>query len=429
MQSRYTVWVGACLAQGMLAFLLAGFAFCLVAGPVQAKTFPVDSFDDAVDAVPGDGNCVSATLPGGPCTLRAAIQESNASTSTADIITLPPGVYTLSITGANEDKAATGDLDITSNIVISGSGAKTTIIQGKQNWDDRIFHILGTGAAIISGVTISGGNTIDDAGAGILLESDDPDDNIDGGILKLSECRVTHNHATSFGGGISSSGVLTISQCTLDDNRLEGDATARGGGLFTNAGATLSMSNSTVSSNTAQSRGGGVDISNDGRPSTLNNVTIANNRLLDLDADGPEGAGLYVGNTLVNVYNSILAGNKTGSGTGDDCAGGIRLVQFTLIGVKPQGCNFIDATSTGNAVGGVPGLGPLADNGGQTPTHALLDASQALNAGNPAAKDPAADPAACYPDDQRGRPRIGRCDMGAFERPASFLIYLPAVGG
>ena len=75
-------------------------------------------------------------------------------------------------------------------------------------------------------------------------------------------------------------------------------------------------------------------------------------------------------------------------------------------------------TSTdGNQVGNVapngspidPGIGPLADNGGPTLTHALLAGSPAINAAS--AQD-------CPPTDQRGvaRPQGAACDIGSYER-------------
>src|SRR5437870_10369966 len=61
--------------------------------PAHAASFTVNSTLDAVDASPGDGLCADAT---GACTLRAAIMETNALPG-ADEITLPAGVYALSI--------------------------------------------------------------------------------------------------------------------------------------------------------------------------------------------------------------------------------------------------------------------------------------------------------------------------------------------
>ena len=75
-------------------------------------------------------------------------------------------------------------------------------------------------------------------------------------------------------------------------------------------------------------------------------------------------------------------------------------------------------TVVGNA-----GLGPLAANGGTTPTHALAATSPAVDA--------LAD-ARCALRDQRGSPRPanGTCDAGAFERtgPPPPAIMSPTEG-
>src|SRR5207247_9755677 len=103
----------------------------------MAANFTVDSTADAVDARPGDGVC--ATLAG-QCTLRAAVQEANARPGT-DSISVPPGTYVLAIPGAGEDASATGDLDITDDLTITGSGAGSTIVDGGHL--DRVFHVVG----------------------------------------------------------------------------------------------------------------------------------------------------------------------------------------------------------------------------------------------------------------------------------------------
>src|SRR3990172_500707 len=73
------------------AFLaLAALAWAI---PALAATFTVNSTADAVDIIPGDGICASA-LDG--FTLRAAIQEANASAG-ADTIVLPAGTYVFDI--------------------------------------------------------------------------------------------------------------------------------------------------------------------------------------------------------------------------------------------------------------------------------------------------------------------------------------------
>jgi CSLREA domain-containing protein len=102
----------------------------------QAAPFTVNSTADAVDAHPDDGVCATAQ---NVCTLRAAIQETNALAG-ADTITLPASMYTLSIPGPFEDQAATGDLDITDDLTLTGAGAANTIIDG--GGLDRVFDIV-----------------------------------------------------------------------------------------------------------------------------------------------------------------------------------------------------------------------------------------------------------------------------------------------
>jgi len=78
-----------------------------------------------------------------------------------------------------------------------------------------------------------------------------------------------------------------------------------------------------------------------------------------------------------------------------------------FVGVTPDATNII-AASDGNAPTPLSGiLSPLADNGGETLTQALIDGSPAINAGSITL---------CPDTDQRDEPRNdGACDVGAFE--------------
>ncbi|MDZ8029039.1 MAG: hypothetical protein RMX97_30745 [Nostoc sp. DedQUE11] len=85
--------------------------------------------------------------------MRAAIIAANTNGDTSDTINLAAGNYTLSLAGANEDAAATGDLDITNgSITIVGAGVGSTSITANQI--DRVFQVL-TGATLtLSELTI-----------------------------------------------------------------------------------------------------------------------------------------------------------------------------------------------------------------------------------------------------------------------------------
>jgi CSLREA domain-containing protein len=101
---------------------LAGFLVALLVPCVaSALTFTVGATTDAADANLGDMLCAAV---GGACTLRAAVQEAN-DTAGADTIVLPAGTYALTHYGALEDAAATGDLDVTSDVTIEGAGASS----------------------------------------------------------------------------------------------------------------------------------------------------------------------------------------------------------------------------------------------------------------------------------------------------------------
>jgi hypothetical protein len=123
------------------------------------------------------------------------------------------------------------------------------------------------------------------------------------------------------------------------------------------------------------------------------------------------------------LINVILWGNTapTGGGIYND-VGGTPQISYSDI----QGCGGSSSWNSdcgvdgGNNIDANPLLGPLADNGGFTMTHALGEGSQAIDAG---------DPATCPDTDQRGvtRPQGDFCDMGAYEYLPTVLIYLPLI--
>jgi CSLREA domain-containing protein len=377
--------------------------------PAYAATFTVDSTADVVDAIPGDGTCATA---GGDCTLRAAIQETNALAG-ADTVNLPSDTYSLTIPGADEDAAATGDLDITDDLTITGADAATTIIDGRSR--DRVFHIsplsIGT-AAQISGVTIRNGREVygghvgfDGSGGGIHNSRGD---------LTLADSTVTENWADLGGGGITNSG----SSATLTNVTVSGNPAAAGGGVHNNG--TLTMTNVTVSGNSATEVGTGYGggIFNEFAGGALTNVTVSGNTA----ASGGGGISNIQGSiTLTNV---TLSGNTAPYyGGGISNFGDLTLANAIVAnsssggdcyGIVISAGHNLDSDSTCGlaAVGDLPNtdplLGPLQDNGGLTFTHALLPTSPAIDAG---------DDTACPATDQRGavRPQGAACDIGAYE--------------
>jgi len=148
--------------------------------------------------------------------------------------------------------------------------------------------------------------------------------------------------------------------------------------------------------------------------STLRNVTIASNQAAD------QGAGMRNASSL-RLYNTIIADNVSVNTTEEDLsqAGFFAANPLNNLVESPSGHGILNGVD-GNIVGIDPLLGPLANNGGLTFTHAISFFSPAFNAGNDAeAVDENNVPLAF---DQRGpgfpRSNPNPVDIGAFEAAA-----------
>jgi CSLREA domain-containing protein len=241
------------------------------------------------------------------------------------------------------------------------------------------------------------------------------------------------------GGGIYNGGTLQVAGCTLSDNAAGNGgfsgwgypgAAGTGGGIYSSG--TLTVADSTISGNMAGD-GGGVAGRYQGGPGgcgggldnagslMLTNSTLSDNRPgyggssysgpAGPDGDGgglcASGAG-SIGNTI--IANSALPSIH-------DCLGSVNSLGYNLAEV-PGTCVF---TATGDLVNVDPRLGLLADNGGDTFTHALLPGSPAIDQGScrNAATDQRGQP---RPVDIPGIPNADDgCDIGAYE------LLLPAV--
>ncbi len=391
-------------------------------------TFTVDSTADARDDVPGDGLCSA----GGECTVRAAVQETNALPG-PDTIVVPAGTYVLTIAGADENLAASRDLDVTDALEIVGGGADVTVIDG--GGIGRVFEVrtakpfaardltIQHGAAGAEGSGSRDGGAVSSSfGAPVVLERVRILDNVaaDGGglsvygVLTLIDSVVAGNVAnggtdqlTSVGGGLvlgSADSVITGS--AVFGNRIAGGGYFSGGGGFWNTGpGSVTVRNSTFSDND-----GAIHAKPETLCSHINCITISGGPVrlesVTIEQDVPYVA---IASDQTTLRNTIVAG------TGRACSGSIASSGYNLIQTPPvSGCP-ITGDATGNLVGVDPLLTPLGDHGGPTPTHAPLAASPAIDAANPAT--PGSGGNACPTADQRGlaRPIGSRCDIGAVE--------------
>jgi CSLREA domain-containing protein len=292
----------------------------------------------------GDTSGTCATTGTGTCTLRDAITFANGHAGADTITFSTSGTILLAST-----------LVITDDVTIDASGQSINV---SGNSAVRVLSINTGVKATLNALTIVNGYTPDISafgGAGIY----------NAGILTVTNSTFSGNSANSgFGGGIANYyGTLTVINSTFSGNGSAYGST-HGGGIENYYG-TLTVINSTFNGNSG-AYGGGID--NTAGTATLHNTIIAN-------------SSSVTGNCYNTFIFSADAYNLADDNTCDSAT------QKTTAQIN---------------------LGPLANNGGNTPTVALLPGSAAIDAGNDAV---------CPATDQRGvaRPLSLHCDVGAYE--------------
>jgi len=145
----------------------------------------------------------------GNTSLRAAVMEANAMAGD-NTITLPAGTYSFTITGTREDAAAQGDLDITDTEgTLTISGVEELASIIHANYVDRVFDVHSGTTLDLIGITISGGS--------VTMDADDGGGIRNQGTLSLTDSTVTDNTAVE-GGGIWTNGTLQMVGVTVTDN-------------------------------------------------------------------------------------------------------------------------------------------------------------------------------------------------------------------
>ena len=338
------------------------------------------------------------------CSLVEALNLTNA-VADANTINFAPG-----LTGAIGTAILTpSGLAITNPVTINGPDPRMLGVTGRTS--ARGFNVTSPNVTI-SGLGIINGKVTNGDG-GIIRNT---------GGLTLRNCILNNGFAAggSSDGGAIHNGLgasLTLDGCTVRDSK----ADAVGGGIF-NEGL-LTATNCTFSMNTAV-QGGGIysAFSNNASKVSLRNCTITKCGATDLGTGtGDGGGGWYaVGNSgQYNLGNTIIAGNTAARNPdlrGNFFSDGHNLIRD--VGFSSGLTNAVKGDQIGTA--GSPReallVATLENNGGPTDTHALQSGSTARDNGDDALAPPA---------DQRGFPRAGISDIGAFEFGSSLPTPTP----
>ena len=335
-----------------------------------------------------------------------------------------------------------GELAIQQEVNIQGLGADNLTIDAVG--ESRVFRIddfrYDSFDVSLSDLTITGGSGDSDYGGGIYNQEN----------LTITDS-VISNNVSRRGGGIYNNGTLEIESSIITGNSTKNLSTgtySNGGGIhnvdrFDENNNALTIRNSTISGNSAQGSGGGI--ANEGRGFTPDRTVIVNSTISGNSAQ-VNGAGIYNSFRNTQISNSTIADNvansRTAKGSGlyhRSYDNTFTTLSSTIIAdnigdpdlrgdsIISEGNNLIGklrdseifALTDTDIVGTVEApilnqLDVLANNGGFTPTHALLPDSVAIDAGNNTLE---------LATDQREQERsIRQTDIGAFESQTEIVV-------
>ena len=436
-----------------LIMVIVGVTF-VYGGPASAATINVTTTADA-------------RADDDVCSLREAIIAANQNSNTheddctagvlgeTDVIDLPAGLYDIELGPVGDDAALNGDLDITDDVIIRGAGPSetslsNTVVVVDFFLPDRAFHVIDANVDL-KGIGVRGGSATTTAagstGGGVLVEQGSSLDLVSSALVlnialfgggmhvdststaTIRKSTIQNNVSNSAGAGVNTEGNLTIIESTFNAN----DATQRGGAIHSPSGfgPLVTIRRSALYDNEASVGGAIYMHGGSGSELILENSTISGNRAERYsDCCVPRAGAIYhngkstiIGSTIVgntaedyagiqvdsyassdmDIKDSILANNFETVGTEEpsNCTGSVESLggnieypdyEFCLVSPQPSD-QHVD-----------PLLGPLADNGGPTLTHALPKTSPAVGAAE-----------GCLGVDQRGAPRKAPCDSGAYE--------------
>ncbi|HEX6279123.1 MAG TPA: right-handed parallel beta-helix repeat-containing protein, partial [Pyrinomonadaceae bacterium] len=362
-------WVLALAASG--ADLYVG-GFFTIAGGYPANNIAMWNGTSWDAQCPAATTVVLNTNDNGEGSLRHAI----ASACPGGWISFDPDVFadpqTITLTS--------GELVIDKSLTIEGPGANLLSIIG--NDASSVFQINYYEDA----VTTLNGLSIGHGIVGVNLTNG-------------SQAVIVNSSVSGNGTGIlNSSGQLMLVNTTVSGNRNDG--------IYGESGCysrpALWVNNSTISGN---GESGIEDIDGDVH---INNSTITGN--IEGGIFKPDDCW---GGTMLALRNTIVAHNPNG----DITAGNADNPAHNIIGNAASAGGIVNGAN-GNIVGVDPLLGPLQNNGGPTLTHALLSGSPAINSGDDCvlSANGCGNDHPALPTDQRGFPRNGTVDIGAFER-------------
>jgi CSLREA domain-containing protein len=407
----------------------------------NAADFTVDTSATSATVAPEDSTTFTVTFtPSAPGPRNAGIHiaNSDAGKNPFDIALTGTGAFVVTKTDDTNDGTCDADCSLREAIAAANANPDTNTISFAIPLSDPgcnsgfgpcTITLAGTELAITESVNIDNSTS----GESVIVDANHLSRvfNVSSGKAVSIKDLTVSGGSKDLGGGMLNNGALTITDSTISDNT----ATSDGGGIYSNGA--LIATNSTITGNTANGNGGGIYIA--GGTMKLTNVTVAGNSADSDDSGAETGGGIFSNAGASSLRNTIVAYNFDGSGSFvvpilDDVSGSFTSLGHNFISASDNGSGFTSGAS-GDQVGTAaapldPRLDFPGNNGGPTATLALLGGSPAIDAGDVCVLTGCGGNSPLVTKDQRGvaRPQGNNVDIGAFELEA-FVVNTTADPG
>lgn len=353
----------------MLVLAQAGMVYAEPSG-----VFSVNQTADLVDANIGDGHCdTNLASAGDQCSLRAAIQQANATAGTDTITFVSSAVHKLARAGI-DNTAVNGDLDITDSVIIRGRAPNTAVDGGGL---DKVFSVFGTNTATFENLIIRGGrfktNNLVSAGVqgglgALTFNNVTLTDNrvtfvapqglsgpcCNGVDNILCNCAVTFTNSSAIGGGGFTDGIVAA-RVNIANSQILGH------GQF---GVVVDSGNSTITRTVIRNNGGGI--------SNLGGTLLIQDSEISHSAGGRwlfevlytfHGVSNAAGDASTSIVNSTISSNESvGNGGGILNDATLKLFNTTVVNNSTrEACELfgtVSFCSSGNG-GGIFNSGAL----------------------------------------------------------------------
>ncbi|MCR5724212.1 MAG: BspA family leucine-rich repeat surface protein [Treponema sp.] len=253
-----------------------------------------------------DGQTSTAALK----TLEAAVGESGRLNELAEANGVTNADWVVYVDGAlNGTAASVGELKAASLSIVASTTTGNDVLSG--GGAGTVLSISASVPVVVSGLKIQSGST------GIATSGT--------GAVSIKDCTVSMN--SSSGIAVSGTGAVTISGCTIGGSLSgNGNETDNGGGIYAEAGTTVTISDTTITGNNAKANGGGIynagSMTLKGAIIGDKNATSAASDSLYANKATASGGGIYNTGTLNVLDGTVISFNYASESESADAGGG-----------------------------------------------------------------------------------------------------------